>query len=204
MNGSGCNRKIFHGAMWLCRGAIAAGCGSQQAIHYSSTEVANRLAERLPQVGGAFFRWRMRSVRLQRSWAPPGRQEVDDRYLWPGDQPDARKYRVCHWRRDTCVIVNVQRGLLPQECPRSEFRRYGQAKRVLMEITRSSPSVLLLLRRCSIIRSSPLITGEIPDAGLVLSDAFVGHMREEVVIPEPEKIKTEYRKIPEPGPTLKK
>jgi 2-oxoglutarate ferredoxin oxidoreductase subunit alpha len=33
----------------------------------------------------------------------------------------------------------------------------------------------------------------------ILSDAFVGHMREEVVIPEPEKIKTEYRKIPEPG-----
>jgi 2-oxoglutarate ferredoxin oxidoreductase subunit alpha len=33
----------------------------------------------------------------------------------------------------------------------------------------------------------------------LLSDAFVGHMREEVVIPEPDKIKTEYRKIPERG-----
>ena len=33
----------------------------------------------------------------------------------------------------------------------------------------------------------------------ILSDAFVGHMREEVIIPEPEKIKTVYRKIPEAG-----
>jgi 2-oxoglutarate/2-oxoacid ferredoxin oxidoreductase subunit alpha len=33
----------------------------------------------------------------------------------------------------------------------------------------------------------------------VLSDAIVGHMREEVVIPEPDKIETVYRKIPDPG-----
>jgi 2-oxoglutarate ferredoxin oxidoreductase subunit alpha len=33
----------------------------------------------------------------------------------------------------------------------------------------------------------------------ILSDAFVGHMREEVIIPEPEKIETVYRKIPEQG-----
>jgi 2-oxoglutarate ferredoxin oxidoreductase subunit alpha len=33
----------------------------------------------------------------------------------------------------------------------------------------------------------------------ILSDAFVGHMREEVIIPEPEKIKTVYRKIPDAG-----
>ena len=33
----------------------------------------------------------------------------------------------------------------------------------------------------------------------ILSDAFVGHMREEVIIPEPEKIRTVYRKIPDAG-----
>jgi 2-oxoglutarate ferredoxin oxidoreductase subunit alpha len=33
----------------------------------------------------------------------------------------------------------------------------------------------------------------------ILSDAFVGHMREEVVIPEAEKVETICRKLPEPG-----
>ena len=71
---------------------------------------------------------------------------------------------------------------------------------VPMEIMRSSPSALLRLRRCSIL---PIIAFNYAETYrtpvFILSDAFVGHMREEVIIPEPEKIKTDYRKIPEEG-----
>ena len=85
-----------------------------------------------------------------------------------------------------CVIVNVQRGA-PYNRNAHRRRRseiWSRPNGVLTEIMRSSLSVRPLRRRCSTI---PFWLSTMPKnirtPVFVLSDAFVGHMREEVVIP---------------------
>jgi 2-oxoglutarate ferredoxin oxidoreductase subunit alpha len=100
-----------------------------------------------------------------------------------------------------CVIVNVQRGApttgMPTVGVQGDMVQAKRGSHGDYEIIALCPSSPQEMFDHTIIAFNYAERYRTPV--FILSDAFVGHMREEVVIPEPEKIKTEYRKIPEPG-----
>jgi 2-oxoglutarate ferredoxin oxidoreductase subunit alpha len=100
-----------------------------------------------------------------------------------------------------CVIVNVQRGApttgMPTVGVQGDMVQAKRGSHGDYEIIALCPSSPQEMFDHTVIAFNYAERYRTPV--FVLSDAFVGHMREEVIIPEPEKIKTEYRKIPEPG-----
>jgi 2-oxoglutarate ferredoxin oxidoreductase subunit alpha len=100
-----------------------------------------------------------------------------------------------------CVIVNVQRGAPTTGMPTAgvpgdmvQAKRGSHGDYEIIALCPASPQEMfdhtVLAFNYAENYRTPVF---------VLSDAFVGHMREEVVIPEPERIQTVYRKIPEAG-----
>jgi 2-oxoglutarate ferredoxin oxidoreductase subunit alpha len=100
-----------------------------------------------------------------------------------------------------CVIVNVQRGApttgMPTVGVQGDMVQAKRGSHGDYEIIALCPSSPQEMFDHTVIAFNYAERYRTPV--FVLSDAFVGHMREEVIIPGPEKIKTEYRKIPEPG-----
>ena len=184
-------------------GAIAAGC--ELAAGYPitpATEIVNRLAERLPQVGGAFVQLEdeISSIAtiIGASWTG---KKVMTATSGPGISLMLENLGFAVGVETPCVIVNVQRGAPTTGMP-----------------TAGAPGDMVQARRGShgdyeIIAFAPASPQEMFDHTVqafnlaekyrtpvfILSDAFVGHMREEVIIPEAERIETFYRKLPEPG-----
>jgi 2-oxoglutarate ferredoxin oxidoreductase subunit alpha len=100
-----------------------------------------------------------------------------------------------------CVLVNVQRGAPTTGIPSVELqgdmiqpRRGSHGDYQIIALAPSSPQEMFdhMIHAFNFAEKyrTPVF---------VLADAFVGHMREEVVIPPAEEIKTIERKIPEQG-----
>ncbi len=64
----------FEMGNWACaEGAIAAGCGFFSGYPITpASEIANRLAQRIPETGGVFLRQRTRSAPFAPQSARPG------------------------------------------------------------------------------------------------------------------------------------
>jgi len=184
-------------------GAIAAGC--ELAAGYPitpATEIANRLAERLPQVGGVFLQMEdeISSIAaiIGASWTG---KKVMTATSGPGISLMLENIGFAVGVETPCVIVNVQRGAPTTGMPTAgvagdmvQAKRGSHGDYEIIALCPSSPQemfdhTVLAFNYAEKYRTPVFI----------LSDAFVGHMREEVVIPDPDQIEAVSRKIPEPG-----
>ena len=184
-------------------GAIAAGCEFAAGYPITpATEIANRLAERLPQVGGVFLQMEdeISSIAaiVGASWTG---KKVMTATSGPGISLMLENIGFAVGVETPCVIVNVQRGAPTTGMPTAgvtgdmvQAKRGSHGDYEIIALCPASPQemfdqTILAFNLAEKFRTPVFI----------LSDAFVGHMREEVVIPEPEKIATVYRKIPQAG-----
>ncbi len=167
-----------------------------------ATEIANRLAERLPQVGGSFLQMEdeISSIAaiIGASWT--GRK-VMTVTSGPGISLMSENIGFAVGVETPCVIVNVQRGApttgMPTVGVQGDMVQAKHGSHGDYEIIALCPSSAQEMFDHTIIAFNYAETYRTPV--FILADAFVGHMREEVVIPPAGKIKRAYRKIPAQG-----
>jgi 2-oxoglutarate ferredoxin oxidoreductase subunit alpha len=196
-------RYFMMGNVACAEGAIAAGCEFSAGYPITpATEVANRLAERLPQVGGTFFQMEdeISSIAavIGASWAGKKSMTITS---GPGISLMLENIGFAIGVETPCVIVNVQRGApstgMPTVGVQGDMVQAKRGSHGDYEIIALCPCSPQEMFDYTVIAFNYAERYRTPV--FILSDAFVGHMREEVIIPESEKIQTEYRKIPEPG-----
>jgi len=203
------NKRVLTGKYFMmgniacAEGALAAGC--ELAAGYPITpasEIANRLAERLPQVGGIFLQMEdeISSIAaiIGASWTG---KKVMTATSGPGISLMLENIGFAVGVETPCVIVNVQRGAPTTGMPTAgvtgdmvQPKRGSHGDYEIIALCPASPQEMF---DHTVIAFNLAEKYRVPV--FVLADAFVGHMREEVVIPEAEKIPIAYRKVPEPG-----
>jgi len=196
-------RYFMMGNVSCAEGAIAAGCEFAAGYPITpATEVANQLAERLPQVGGTFLQMEdeISSIAavIGASWTGKKSMTVTS---GPGISLMLENIGFAIGVETPCVIVNVQRGApttgMPTVGVQGDMVQARRGSHGDYEIIALCPSSAQEMFDHTVIAFNYAEKYRTPV--FILSDAFVGHMREEVVIPEAEKIKTVYRKIPDEG-----
>jgi len=196
-------RYFMMGNVACAEGALAAGCEFVAGYPITpATEIANHLAEKLPQVGGAFFQMEdeISSIAavVGASWVGKKAMTVTS---GPGISLMLENIGFAIGVETPCVIVNVQRGAPTTGMPtigiQGDMVQAKHGSHGDYEIIALCPSSPQEMFEHTVIAFNYAEKYRTPV--FLLSDAFVGHMREEVVIPEADKIKTIYRKIPEAG-----
>ena len=194
----------FEMGNWACaEGAIAAGC--QYVAGYPITpasEVANRLAERIPQVGGVFLQTEDEisaiCSAIGASWTGSKSMTATS---GPGISLMQENIGFAVATETPLVIVDVQRF-----GPSTGVPSVGLAGDIV-QVARGSHGDYQIIALCP---ESPQdmfdLTIQAFDLAekyrvpvFVMADGFTGHMREQVVIPGKDDIGCEYRKIPEAG-----
>lgn len=196
-------KYFMMGNIACAEGALAAGC--ELAAGYPITpasEIANRLAERLPQVGGIFLQMEdeISSIAaiIGASWTG---KKVMTATSGPGISLMLENIGFAIGVETPCVIVNVQRGAPTTGMPTAgvtgdmvQPRRGSHGDYEIIALCPASPQEMFDHTVMAFNLAEKYRTPV-----FILSDAFVGHMREEVIIPAAEKIPTAYRKVPAPG-----
>lgn len=195
-------RHFMQGNIACAEGAIAAGCTFMAGYPITpATEVAERLAERLPQIGGVFIQMEdeissIASV-IGASWT--GRKAMTAT-SGPGISLMLENIGFGVGSETPCVIVNVQRGGPTTGIPSVEMqgdvvqpRRGSHGEYEIIALAPSSPQEMFDYTVKAFNLAERYRTPV-----FVLADAFVGHMREEVVIPSAGEIETFDRVIPGP------
>ncbi|KPK92055.1 MAG: pyruvate ferredoxin oxidoreductase [Deltaproteobacteria bacterium SM23_61] len=184
-------------------GALAAGCEFAAGYPITpATEIANRLAERLPQVGGLFLQMEdeISSIAaiIGASWTG---KKVMTATSGPGVSLMLENIGFAIGVETPCVIVNVQRGAPTTGMPTAgvpadmvQPKRGSHGDYEIIALCPASPQEMF---EHTVWAFNLAEKYRVPV--FLLSDAFVGHMREEVVIPEAEQIEIVNRKVPEIG-----
>lgn len=204
------DKRILTGVHFLSgdeacvEGAIAAGCNLFAGYPITpATEISEVMSRRLPQVGGIFVQ---------------GADELDSLAIvigasWGGwkTMTATSGNGICLMQEcigyaamteTPCVIVDVQRagpgtGVATKAMQGDVYQvRYGSnADYAIIALAPNSPQEMFDLTieafNLSEIYRVPTF---------ILADEIIGHMREKVIIPEPEKIKIVKRKKPEVPP----
>ncbi len=193
--------KFFmQGDIACAEGAICAGCRFFAGYPITpATEVAQRMSERLPTVGGIYIQMEdeiasMNAI-LGASWA--GMKAMTST-SGPGFSLMMENIGLGIMMETPCVVVNVQRGGpstgLPTLVGQSDMMqaRWGShGDYSIIALAPSSPQELFDLTIHAFNLSE---TYRLPV--LVMTDAEVGHMTEKVVIPPVEEIEIVERRKP--------
>jgi len=184
-------------------GALAAGCDFAAGYPITpATEIANRLAERLPQVGGMFLQMEdeISSIAaiIGASWTG---KKVMTATSGPGISLMLENLGFAIGVETPCVIVNVQRGGPTTGMPTAgvpadmvQPKRGSHGDYEIIALCPASPQEMF---EHTVLAFNFAEKYRVPV--FILSDAFVGHMREEVVIPEAGRIEIVNRKVTEIG-----
>lgn len=179
-------------------GGLAAGCRFFGGYPITpATEVAERMAERLPEVGGIYIQMEdeMASMNalLGASW---GGVKAMTSTSGPGFSLMMENFGLGIMTETPCVVVNVQRGGpstgLPtlvgqQDMMQAKWGSHGDYP--IVAYSPASP------QECFDVTIQAFNTAEkYRTPVLVMSDEVVGHMTERVTIPEEEAIETVDRK----------
>lgn len=184
---------FFDGDQACAEGAIAAGCRFFAGYPITpSTEIAERIAQRFPLIGGTFIQMEdeMASMAaiLGAAWAGTKAMTVTS---GPGFSLMQENIGLGVMTETPCVVVDVQRGGpstgLPTLTGQQDMMQARWGSHGDYEIIALSPS-------------SPQECFDLTIAGfnfaeqyrvpvLLMMDECVGHMTEKVVIPEPDKLK---------------
>ncbi len=201
-------KHFMMGNVACAEGAIAAGC--EFAAGYPITpasEITHTLAKRLLEVGGYFLQT---EDEIGAICAAIGASWTGKKVLVPTSGPGIslmlENIGFAVGVETPCVLVNVQRGGPTTGAPTMGLqgdmvqpRRGSHGDYEIIALCPSSPQEMFDL---TVHAFNLAETYRVPV--FVMSDAFVGHMREEVTIPDPDQVHRVYRKVPEEGADLSK
>jgi 2-oxoglutarate ferredoxin oxidoreductase subunit alpha len=190
---------------WACaEGALAAGCRFFAGYPITpATEVAERMAKRLPEVGGVFIQMEdeiasMNAI-LGASW---GGAKSMTSTSGPGFSLMMENFGLGIMTETPCVLVNVQRGGpstgLPTLVGQADMMQARWGSHGDYEVIALSPQSPQECFDLTIEAFNLSEAYRIPV--LVMSDEVVGHMTEKVVIPKADNI----RIVPRRKPTVPK
>ena len=196
-------RYFMMGNEACAAGALAAGCEFAAGYPITpATEIANQLAQRLPQVSGTFLQMEdeISSIAaiIGASWTGKKVMTVTS---GPGISLMSENIGFAVGVETPCVIVNVQRGAPTTGMPtvgvqgdvvQAKHGSHGDYE--IIALCPSSPQEMFNYTVTAFNYAEKYRTPV-----FILADAFVGHMREEVIVPEAETIEQVYRKLPEKG-----
>ena len=194
----------FEMGNWACaEGAIAAGCTYVAGYPITpASEVANRLAERMPQVGGILLQTEDEisaiCSAIGSSWAGSKSMTATS---GPGISLMQENIGLAVATETPIVIVDVQRF-----GPSTGVPSVGLAGDIV-QVARGSHGDYQIIALCPespqdmfdlTIRAFNLAEKyRVPV--FVMADGFTGHMREQIAIPNEDSIELEYRKISDVG-----
>ena len=181
------------GDIACAEGAIAAGCRFFAGYPITpATEIAERMAYRLPQVGGVYVQMEdeMASIAavIGASWAGFKAMTATS---GPGFSLMQENIGLAAMTETPCVIVNVMRGgpstgqptkMGQQDVMQAKWGSHGD-----YEVIALAPASVQEMFDLTIEAFNYAEKYRCPV--IVLADETVGHMRERLVIPEPEEIK---------------
>ncbi|MDP3908795.1 MAG: 2-oxoacid:acceptor oxidoreductase subunit alpha [Gemmatimonadales bacterium] len=195
---------FINGDIACAEGALAAGLGLFAGYPITpSTEVAERLSQRLPEVGGRYIQMEdelasMAAV-LGASW---GGVRAMTATSGPGFTLMMENLGLGVMTETPCVVVDVQRGSpstgLPTLVGQSDVMQAKWGSHGDYEIVAYSPSSCQEMFDLTIKAFNTADRLRIPV--ILLADEVIGHMTERVVIPEASKIERVERKRPASAP----
>ena len=196
----------FEMGNWACaEGIVAAGCEFVAGYPITpASEVVNRLAIRLPQVGGTFLQTEDEisaiCSAIGASWAGCKALTATS---GPGISLMQENIGFAVATETPLVIVDIQR--LGPSTGAPSIGLTGDMVQVahgshgdyqIIALCPESPQEMFDLT----IRAFHL-TEKYRVPVFLMADGFLGHMREQIVIPQEDQIEVGYRRIPEPGKT---
>ena len=189
------------GDVACAEGALAAGCLFFGAYPITpATEIAERIAARLPALGGTFIQMEdeiaaMASV-LGASWAGIKSMTATS---GPGFSLMMENIGLGICTETPCVVVNVQRSGpstgLPTQCAQGDMMQARWGSHGHYEIIALSPSSPQEIFYQTITAFNLSEKYRLPV--LIMTDEIIGHMSEKVTIPEARTIKTVSRPKPQ-------
>jgi 2-oxoglutarate ferredoxin oxidoreductase subunit alpha len=195
---------FISGDVACAEGAIAAGCRFFAGYPITpATEIAERMAERLPKVGGVFVQMEdeiasMAAI-LGASWAGVKSMTATS---GPGFSLMMENLGLGIMLETPCVVVNVQRAGpstgLPTLVGQGDMMQARWGSHGVYEIialSAASPQELFDVTITAFNLSEKYRTPV-----LIMTDEAVGHMTERVVIPPPEEIRLVSRRRPNVPP----
>jgi 2-oxoglutarate ferredoxin oxidoreductase subunit alpha len=192
---------FMQGDIACAEGAIAAGCKFFAGYPITpATEIAERMARRLPEAGGTYIQMEDEigsiAAVIGASWTGTKAMTATS---GPGISLMLENIGYAIATETPCVIVNVQRGApstgtpsLPLQGDVIQARRGSHGEYEIIALTPSSPQEMFDFT----IKAFNLAE-EYRTPVFLLADTFLGHMREEVIIPEESKIDVKERKLPD-------
>lgn len=184
-------------------GAIAAGCRFLAGYPITpSTEVAERVAERFPQVGGIFIQMEdemgsMAAV-VGAAWGGVKALTVTS---GPGFSLMMENIGLAAMLETPCVVINVQRGgpstglpTLPGQADMMQARWGSHGDYEIIAVSPNSPQECF-----EVVIKAVNLSEKYRVPVMVMTDECVGHMTEKVVIPPADEIELyprRYTKLP--------
>ncbi len=203
-NGMLCGEFFMNGDVACAEGAISAGCSFFAGYPITpATEIAERMSERLPQVGGIYIQMEdeiasMNAV-LGASWAGVKAMTATS---GPGFSLMMENLGLGVMLETPCVLVNIQRAGpstgLPTMVAQGDMMqaRWGShGSYEIIALVPSSPQEIFELTITAFNLSEKY---RVPV--LIMSDEAVGHMSEKVVIPQVAPEELVSRRRPEVAP----
>jgi 2-oxoglutarate/2-oxoacid ferredoxin oxidoreductase subunit alpha len=190
----------MNGDIACAEGALAAGCDFFGGYPITpSTEVAERLAQRLPEVGGTYIQMEDElgsiSAVLGAAW---GGARAMTATSGPGFSLMMESLGFAVMTETPCVIVDVQRGSpstgLPTLVGQSDVMQARWGSHGDNQIVAYSPASCQEMFEVTIKAFNTADTFRVPV--VILADEVVGHMTERVTVPGPEDIEFTGRKQP--------
>lgn len=195
---------FMNGDIACAEGAISAGCRFFAGYPITpATEIAERMAERLPEVGGTFIQMEdeiasMNAV-LGASW---GGVKAMTATSGPGFSLMMENLGLGVMLETPCVLVDVQRAGpstgLPTLVGQGDMMQARWGSHGCYEIIALSPSSPQEMYELTIKAFNLSEKYRVPV--LIMADEAVGHMSEKVVIPPPEDIELFPRRKPDAPP----
>jgi 2-oxoglutarate ferredoxin oxidoreductase subunit alpha len=197
-------QHFMHGDHACAEGAIAAGCRFFGGYPITpSTEIAERLARRMPEVGGVFIQMEdeLGSIASVLGASAAGVRSMTAT-SGPGFSLMMENLGLAVMMEIPCVIVNVQRGSpstgLPTMPGQSDVMQARWGSHGDYEIAVYSPWSPQEIFDLTILSFNIADRYRIPV--VLLADEVIGHMVERVVIPEEDQIEVWERKRPKESP----
>lgn len=197
-------RHFMHGDHACAEGALAAGCRFFGGYPITpSTEIAERLARRLPEIGGVFIQMEDELGSMAAViGASAGGARAMTATSGPGFSLMMENLGLAVMMEIPCVLVNIQRGSpstgLPTMAAQSDVMqaRWGShGDYAIVAYAPWSPQEMFDL---TVLAFNTADRYRIPV--LLMADEVVGHMVERVEIPAAEKIPNWSRKRPKAPP----
>lgn len=194
---------FMNGDTACAEGGLAAGCTFFAAYPITpATEIAERMAERLPEIGGVFIQMEdelasMNAI-LGASWAGVKAMSATS---GPGFSLMMENFGLGIALETPCVLVNIQRGGpstgLPTLVGQADMMQARWGSHGDYEVIALSPNSP---QECfDLVIEAFNLSEQYRMPVLVMADEVVGHMTEKVVIPAAKTIELVPRRKPDPS-----